>query len=78
MLSKAQIRKLQKLQNESVRQIDYTKHTDEIYKEHKIPKIEQLIMIENAKIWHKQQINRLPLQLQTVMTLDHSNMDLQR
>ena len=78
MKNKSQIKKLQKLQNASVRQIDYKKHTDEIYKEYQIPRIEQLIKIENAKIWHKQQINRLPLQLQTVMTFDHSNMDLHR
>ena len=78
MINKSQIKKLQKLQNASIRQIDYKKHTDEIYKEHQIPRIEQLIKIENAKIWHKQQINRLRLQLQTVMTLDHSNMDLHR
>ena len=78
MISKSQIKKLQKLQNASVRQIEYKKHTDEIYNEHHIPRIEQLIKIENAKIWHKQQINQLPLQLQTVMTFDHSNMDLHR
>ena len=78
MINKSQLKKLQKLQNAGVRQIDQKKHTDEIYNEHQIPKIEQMIKIENAKIWHKQQINRLPLQLQTVMTLDHSKMDLHR
>ena len=48
MLSKAQLKKLQKLQNVSVRQLDNKLHTDDIYKKHEIPKIGWLIMIENA------------------------------
>ena len=60
MISKAQINKLQTLQNASVRQLDNKLHTDEIYKKHKIPKIAQLIRLENAKIWHKQQSRMLP------------------
>ena len=40
MISKSQIKKLQKLQNASVRQIEYKKHMDEIYKEHHMPRIE--------------------------------------
>ena len=78
MISKAQINKLQKVQNASVRQLDNKLHTDDIYKKHKIPKIGQLIKIENAKIWHKQQTHRLPQRLQMIMTLDHSNMNLHR
>ena len=78
MISKSQLHKLQKVQNVSVRQLDNKLHTDEIYKKNKIPKIGQLIKIENAKIWHKQQSNTLPHRLQTVITLDHCNMDLHR
>ena len=78
MISKSQIKKLQKLQNISVRQIDSRKHTEEIYCLHKIPKIEQLVALENVKIWHKQQLNILPLRLQKIMTEDHGHSTLLR
>ena len=78
MISKTQLNKLQKLQNVSVRLLENNLHTDGIYKRHNIPKIDQQIQIENAKLWHRQQTNTLPKRLQTIMTLDHCNMDLQR
>ena len=78
MINKSQIKKLQKLQNVSVRQIDSHKHTEEIYRIYKIPKIEQLITIENTKLWHKQQTNQLPPTLQKIMTEDHTQSTLLR
>ena len=78
MINKAQIKKLQKLQNTSVRQIDSRKHTEDIYRCHKIPKIEQLITIENTKLWHKQQTKQLPPTLQCIMTEDHTRSMLLR
>ena len=54
MASKAQIKRLQKLQNISVRQINSQKHTKEVYHKYKIPKIDQMTHLENAKLWHKQ------------------------
>ena len=78
MINKSQIKRLQKLQNTSVRQIDSRKHTEEIYCIHKIPKIEQLILLENTKLWHKQQTNQLPPRLQKLMTEDHTRSTLLR
>ena len=78
MINKSQIKKLQKLQNISVRQIDSRKHTEEIYRLHKIPKIEQIITIENTKLWHKQQTKQLPPTLQRIMTEDHTRSTLLR
>ena len=78
MISKTQLNKLQKLQNVSVRLLENNLHTDDIYKRHNIPKIDQQIQIENAKLWHRQQTNTLPNRLQAIMTLDHCNMDLHR
>ena len=78
MINKSQIKRLQKLQNTSVRQIDSRKHTEEIYRIHKIPKIEQLILLENTKLWHKHQTNQLPPRLQKLMTEDHTQSTLLR
>ena len=78
MINKSQIKRLQKLQNTSVRQIDSRKHTEEIYHIYQIPKIEQLVLLENAKVWHKQQTNQLPLRLQKLVTEDHSQSTLLR
>ena len=61
-----------------MRQIDSHKHTEEIYRLHKIPKIEQLITIENMKLWHKQQNKQLPPTLQRIMTEDHTRSTLLR
>ena len=78
MANKSQVKKLQKLQNISVRQIDSHKHTEEIYRIHKIPKIQQLILLENTKLWHRQQTNQLLPRLQKLMTEDHSQSTLHR
>ena len=78
MINKSQIKRLRKLQNTSVRQIDSRKHTEEIYRIHKINKIEQLILLENTKLWHKQQTNQLPPRLQKLMTEDHTQSTLLR
>ena len=40
--------------------------------------MEQLIALENAKLWHKQQLNILPLRLQQIMTEDHGKSTLIR
>ena len=48
MVNKTQIKRLQKLQSISVRQTDSQKHTDEVYQKYKIPKIDQLIALENV------------------------------
>ena len=78
MISKTLLNKLQKLQNTSVRLLENNLHTDDIYKRHNIPKINQQIQLENAKLWHRQQTDTLPSKLQSIMTLDHSNSDLHR
>ena len=78
MISKTLLNKLQKLQNASVRLLENNLHTDNIYKRHNIPKINQQIQLENAKLWHRQQTDTLPSKLQSIMTLDHSNSDLHR
>ena len=53
-------------------------HTDEIYWKYKIPKFDQILKIENVKLWHKQQSNQLPTRLQTIMTEDHTHSTLNR
>ena len=78
MANKTQIKRLQKLQSISVRQIDRQKHTGKVYQKYKIPKIDQLIALENVKLWHKQQTNQLPSRLQTIMTEDHTYSTLNR
>ena len=78
MANKSQVKKLQKLQNISVRQIDSRKHTEEIYRMHKIPKIQQLILLENTKLWHRQKTNQIPPRIQKLMTEDHSQSTLHR
>ena len=78
MINKSQLKKLQKLQNISVRQIDSRKHTDEIFRVHGIPKVQQLITLENVKLWHKQQLNTLPSRIQQIMPEDHGKSTLLR
>ena len=72
MINKAQLKRLQKLQNTSVRQIDSRRHTEEIYSMYNIPKLEQMILLENTKLWYKQQTDQLPARLIKLMTEDHS------
>ena len=49
---------------------------NEIYKQHRILCVNDLILLENYKIWFRHQHNHLPLNLQEVMKTDHKSCNL--
>ena len=50
----------------------------EIYKSHGILTLEQLIKLENIKLWYKHNNNSVPLQLRKNMTTDHRRHSLEK
>ena len=78
MLSSAQLNQLQKLQDKSVQLISPHSKLYEIYRQHKILQVHQLVTLENIKLWYKHTKKLLPKKLQENMSLDHLNSSLQK
>ena len=54
------------------------KELAEIYKTHRILTLEQLIKLENVKLWYKHNNNSLPTKLRQNMTTDHRRNSLEK
>ena len=70
MISQTQMNRLQKLQNQGIQLIDPTKPLCEIYANQKILTIDNIVKMENSKIWFKYYHNLIPTQLHELMTED--------
>ena len=70
MIPQVQLSKLQKLQDLSVQLIEPRKALSMIYVDHKILSIENIIRLENTKIWYKYYHALTPSRLSNLMTED--------
>ena len=71
MIKSDQKRKVQSLQNNSVKLLNTSKQLNEIYKQHKILKLDDLVDLEQKKLSYKLNNNLLPLNLAKVMLTNH-------
>ena len=71
MLNQTQKNKLQKMQNQGVRLLEKGLDIKDLQNKHKILSINQLITLENYKIWYKEQHSNLPQNLLKQMREDH-------
>ena len=78
MTNAANIKRLQKIQDKGVQLIANHRPLDDIYKDYKILKIDQLIKLENIKIWFKHHNNLLPTILSHNMKTDHTKRSLEK
>ena len=78
MISCEDKQKLQKIQDKCVQLIDLKKSVDNIYREHKILKLSQLIELENCKVWYKHYHSMLPTKLSKLMGEDHRGISLNK
>ena len=72
MVSPTALLKVQKLQDKAVQLIDVRKPLTEVYKEHNILNLSNLVKLENYKVWFKFHTHQLPVRLQRMMTEDAS------
>ena len=70
MISQSRLDKLQRIQDLSVQLIDPKSLLHKVYVDHKILTIENMIKLENSKIWYKYYHNLLPTRLHEIMTED--------
>ena len=70
MISQSRLNKLQKIQDLSVQLIDPRLPIHKVYAEQKILTVENMIKLENFKIWYKYYNNLLPTRLKEIMTED--------
>ena len=78
MINKSQQTRLQKLQNQALKLVNPSSDVREIADQHKILRINDLIHLENYKIWYKHHNKQLPKNLQDVMRTNHKYVDLQK
>ena len=78
MTSAANIKRLQKIQDKGVQLIANHRPLEDIYNDYKILKIDQLIKLENIKIWFKHHNNLLPTRLSQNMKTDHAKCSLEK
>ena len=76
MITSTQMNNLQKLQDRSVQLISPHTPLPRIYEQHQILNLQQLVTLENIKLWYKHKHNQLPTKLQYNMSLDHKNASL--
>ena len=76
MISLTQINKLQKLQNVGVQLIDPMKSLPEIYADQRILTIENVVKLENSKIWYRYYHGLVPTRLHQLMTEDSNKRDI--
>ena len=70
MLDKTLLSKLTKLQNKCIKATSPKRPTDQSKKDLKILNIDELIQLENCKMWQKHKLNLLPDRLSKNMTKD--------
>ena len=71
MINSDDKQKLQKLQDKCVQLIDLKKSVENIYRDHRILKLSQLVELENYKVWYKHYHNMLPNKFSRLMREDH-------
>ena len=76
MIDETSLTRIRKIQNACVRLIDENKTLECNYVDHKILTIDQLIWLDNAKIWWKYHNNALPSKLSANMKLDQHKTSL--
>ena len=76
ILSKTQLTRLQKLQNQAVSLVNPLLDVSKMAKQHKILHVNELIQLENYKIWFKHHSKCLPKNLQELMRTDHKSSKL--
>ena len=57
MINKTQLDKISKIQNQCVATIDKNLSVNDIYKNYRLLKFEDMIIHETNKLWHKQHFN---------------------
>ena len=78
MVSNTHMNQLQRLQDKAVKLIAPHHNLSQIYEQHRILQVQQLITLENIKMWYKHKHNLLPSKLQENMGLDHKNTTLKK
>ena len=76
MLSKMQLTRLQKLQNQAVSLVNPLLDVSKMAEQHKILHVNELMQSENYKICFKHHNKRLPKNLQELMRTDHKSSKL--
>ena len=76
MISQTQMNRLQKLQNQGIQLIDPTKPLHEIYANQNILTIDNIVKLENSKIWFKYYHNLIPTRLHELMTEDSNEIQV--
>ena len=66
------------MQNNCVKLLDLSKHLDEIYRKHKILKLDELVNLEQKKLGYKLNNDLLPLNLAKVLLTDHIGKTLKK
>ena len=78
MMNKTQLNKISKIQNQCVATIDKKLSVNDIYKNYRLLKFEDMITHETNKLWHKQHLNLLPVPLTRNMQTDFTGLDLSK
>ena len=78
MLSKQNLSKLQKIQNECIKVINNNKSTADMYEKHRILKISQLLRLENCKMMYKTKHKLLPVNVINAIETDHHGKPLKK
>ena len=78
MINKMQLNKISKIQNQCVATIDKKLSVNDIYKNYRLLKFEDMITHETNKLWHKQHLNLLPVPLTRNMQMDFTGLDLSK
>ena len=78
MLISDQKRKVKSLQNNSVKLLNKTEQLNEIYKQHRIIKLDDLVDLEQKKLGYKLNNNLLPPNLEKVLLTDHVGKTLKK
>ena len=76
MITESQLSHLQKLQDKCVQLISPRRNTNNIYEEHKILNLKELLLLENVKTWYKHKTKILPMQLYGNMSNDAHHLSL--
>ena len=66
------------MQNNCVKLLDLSKRLDEIYRKHKILKVDELVNLEQKKLVYKLNNNLLPLNLAKVLLTDRISKTLKK
>ena len=78
MITKTQIKKIMKIQDQCIATIDKRLSVSDIYRNYQLRTFEDMIIHETNKLWHKQHLNLLPCPLNKNMKTDDTGLDLSK